>query len=225
MSATDICGTCGAPTSSHRDGCQGPKPRPARFPLLPTLVAAVTVIAMAAVAAPIGWRLLVHADDRPAAVVSMPGGAASLTGATPVTVGNRHGVACLIGTWKETFHEETVPVPATGPVRFTGAGSVVSFRADGAGSEEYVDVHYTADKLALNVTGVTTYRYQAGPETIAYQALSVAGGVTVSVSGTDIGSQPFLRDQRNGTNQYTCTGNRLTITAGGGFRQELTRVG
>jgi hypothetical protein len=183
------------------------------------------VVAMAAVAAPIGRRLLVHADDRPAAVVSMPGGAANLTDTTPVAVGNRRGVACLIGTWKETFHEETVAVPGAGAVRFTGAGSVVSFRADGAGSEEYVDVHYSADKLALNVTGVSTYRYRAGAETVSYEALSVAGGVTVSMSGTDIGSQPFLRDRRSRTNQYACAGNRLTITAGGGFRQELARVG
>src|SRR4051812_20185664 len=224
MTATDSCRACGAPTPAHRDGCQGPKPRPATFPLIPALVAALTVVAMAAVAAPIGWRLLVHADDRPAAVVSMPGGAANLTGATPVTAGNRHGAACLVGTWTETFHEETVPVPGTGPVRFTGAGSVVNLRADGAGSEEYVDVHYAADKLALNVTGVTTYRYRAGAETITYQALSVAGGVTVAVSGTDLGNQPFRRDQRSGTNRYTCTGNRLTITADSGFRQELTRV-
>jgi hypothetical protein len=192
--------------------------------LLPTLVAALTVVAMAAVAAPIAWRLLVHADDRPAAVVSMPGGAANLTGATPVTISNRRGAACLIGTWKETFHEESVAVPAAGTVRFTGAGSVVHFGADGVGSEEYVDVHYTADRFALNVTGVTTYRYKAGPETIAYQALSVAGGVTVSVSGTDVGSQPFLRDRRSGTNQYICNGNRLTVTSAG-FRQELTRAG
>src|SRR3954469_24784712 len=49
MSATDICGTCGAPTPHHRDGCQGPKPRPAKFPLLPAVVAALTVAATAAV--------------------------------------------------------------------------------------------------------------------------------------------------------------------------------
>lgn len=248
MQPIDVCRACGARIDGRGHTCRpvsGPLPTypapppplpparpaapPAPFPLVPLVIAVATVAMMGVIAAPLAGRLLAHANDRPASVDSMPGGAAHLAGAAPAAVGaDRVGPACLVGTWKETSNTETVKVPTIGDVRFAGAGAVVSFRDDGAGSEEYVGARYTAPvagkKLVLTVTGVTTYRYTADEAIISYEALSAAGGINASLSGTPLGGDTLTREQKTGAKKYSCTGNSLTII-GANYQQELTRTG
>jgi len=145
--------------------------------------------------------------------------------ATPSAAPSAAVDPCVVGTWKETTHEEVLLVPGVGDVRFTGQGAVDRFRPDGTATGDPSGAPgYTAtvngQPVELRITGSLTFHYQAVDDVLKYSQPSGTARGEVRINGVLRGTvdSPYGKPDR-----YTCTGDSMKLF-GVDYLAQLSRV-
>lgn len=209
-----------------------PQPRPAqpqsppprnRSPLLVPLIALSSVLVILVAA------IVVVAVVRASGRNATPGGNATgrSTGAPTATKAASLVDECVVGTWRMSHYEESVPVAGFGTVKFTGEGAEVRLKDDGTGVTDYKDgttFNATVGGVVykLVVTGTVSFGYRTNNGAVSFTGVTASGKETLT--RTDTGQQ-VSQDLTGNSDpaSYTCSGDSLTEFTNQ-YRAEMRRV-
>jgi Zn-dependent protease with chaperone function len=122
---------------------------------------------------------------------------------------------CVLGTWRETLHQNDSLVVGEKRTRFTSSGITQTFRPDGTATVNYdggTPLTATVDgqHLSIVVRGRGTIRFRSARGTITYRDGKGTGTQTLKINGT-VRSRSTLR-WRFDPDHYTCNGDTMRQT-------------
>jgi hypothetical protein len=194
-----------------------PAAEPAGVPALPVVV--IALLAAVMIAAPLPG---LPGDS------NMWTGYASSSTAVAEDPGPQQSTvdSCVVGTWIETANESHVKSPAGVDVRFTSAGRVQRFRADGTAVLDFGTGNVTTGTLNGKTlqsvsSGTITFRYDTEAGQIRYSSPTASGTTTVTMDGVvqETGALKASVEPE----QYVCQGDVMTQT-GTSFTIQLART-
>ncbi|MFJ8965933.1 M48 family metalloprotease [Lentzea sp. NPDC102401] len=133
---------------------------------------------------------------------------------------------CVVGTWIETANESHVKSPGGVDVRFTSAGRVQRFRADGTavldfGTGNVTTGTFDGKTLRSVSSGTITFRYDTGAGQILYSSPMASGTTTVTIDG--VVQETRALEASVEPEHYVCQGDVMTQT-GASFTIQLART-
>lgn len=161
-----------------------------------------------------------------------PGVQAATAGTSPTTVPASYppGIdPCLLGTWRITRNQSYGLIDSTRVLYTGGAGTVITYRADGTSRAEYDRskpriARYRGDTWTYLERGFVTSRYYAADGVITNSDTKVKATGTLRRNGKIDNKRPI--EFYPEPDMYRCNGNNLTIYSNqGNFSNELVRTG
>jgi Zn-dependent protease with chaperone function len=132
--------------------------------------------------------------------------------APPPAPVNQQARPCIVGTWLVTAQTEDLVTATGSKVRFTSAGAVQRFTADGTVTLDYgrgvtSQATLNGHLLKLIAVGKTTWQYRTAAGQIRYRDPRPSGTVTLTIDGAVTNREKLTASVE--PERFSCAGSRL----------------